>query len=127
MKRILWLFLPIIYIACSNEFEDQLRGQWQLQSIVMNGKDSLPEIPSYYCFQNSVFQIKDKSGMAFGRYYKKDDSLCIIFEDSLQAEALLNMKYTDWKSAYRSFYISEQTPKHISLKDKNKTLNFRYY
>lgn len=127
MKQVIWLLLPILYIACTNEYKDQLRGQWQLQSIVMNGKDSIPEIPVYYYFQNNVFQLKDKSASAYGRYYIKEDSLCIIFEDSLQKQALLNMKYTDWRSAYRRFYIIELSRKCLSLKDKDITLSFRYY
>jgi hypothetical protein len=128
MKNILYLALLLsLFCACSNDFESKLRGQWQLQDIVVNGKDSLLESPVYYCFQNQVFQIKDKSGAAFGRFYSKGDSLCIIFEDPEQKQALLSLQYAGWTSEYKSFYITKLSSNKLYLKSKIGLFKFRLY
>lgn len=127
MKRLIWLLMPFIFIACSNDFNSKLRGQWQLRNIEINGQDSIPATPIYYCFQDQVFQIKGGGVSAYGRYYTQGDSLCIIFEDPDQKNALQYTKDSGWASGYRSFFISKLTDDQLHLNSKEGLMKFRIY
>ncbi len=127
MRNLYFVFILILTFTSCNDYENQFRGQWQLKNIIKNGKDSIPESPFYYSFQDHVFQIKYQSGTAFGRYYKKNDSLCIIFEDSVQRQALFDMKYSGWTDSYKSFYIIKLTNNWLYLRDQYSTLKFHSY
>lgn len=127
MKRLIWILLPLFHIACSNDFDSKLSGQWQLQNVEINGHDSIPPTPVYYCFQDQVFQFKRSGISAYGRYYNQGDSLCIIFEDSIQRKALTYINDAGWMNGYRSFFISKLTDDQLHLNSKEGLMKFRIY
>lgn len=126
MKQIILLILPLIHLACSNDFDSKLRGQWQLRNVEINGHDSIPPTPVYYCFQNQVFQIK-RGGSAYGRYYMKGDSLCVVFEDSLERKKLVKLNEPGWSKGFRSFVISKLNDDQLHLNSKEGLMKFRIY
>ncbi|MDD2797536.1 MAG: lipocalin-like domain-containing protein [Bacteroidales bacterium] len=134
-KIILFLFVTTFFLfldtSCSDNYNSDLRGKWQLRSIETNGiTKSVDSI--FYNFDNLVFvmqNITHKTSVVsvFGTFQQDQDSLTIGFPDSKYGSRDKLWNYFQWADSIQTFKIIDLSHKRLCLKNKVSTLSFRKY
>lgn len=118
MRVVALLFFIILVMACSKDYNSDLRGRWQLQSELRNGVTQRVD-SVYYSFDNHVVSIQTKRNaidvdLYFGHFKQVNDSLIIEFVDQ-------NPIKTD------RYFIENLDSKSLILRSSVSTLNFRKF
>ncbi|MGL5317165.1 MAG: lipocalin-like domain-containing protein [Bacteroidales bacterium] len=80
IKTGICLVLLLTTSSCSKNFDDRLRGQWQLQEYSV-GAEQVRFDRVFYKFSRQVLQISAPGGGAYGQFFQEGDSLFLELPD----------------------------------------------
>ncbi|MEG1544798.1 MAG: lipocalin-like domain-containing protein [Tannerellaceae bacterium] len=131
MKNWLIALCLLMLAACSNNWDDQLDGKWQLQTVEQGGT-VLAVDTIYYNFQNTLFMYQtyspasDKYRKSYGFNALEGDKLLLELDNNPQPVHLF-LPFTDWTSTKRTFLIEKHSGSQLIISSDGRRYTFRKF
>ena len=126
MRKILILLFVVSFVACTKDYNSDLRGRWQLRS-EKSGATEWKVDTLFYSFDNHVVSVQKKAylnyGLIFGHFAQTGDSLFLAYPD-VNKSALKSFGIKDSSDHYK---IDKLDADALILTSKSRQLVFRKF
>jgi hypothetical protein len=124
----LFYFLCFWFVACSDDIESRIEGQWQLKTMEENGVVSQVDTVFYSFMRGRVFSYTlltnpDETLVYYGYVDNLSEEKIPINIDNAYIDDL--MKISDWQRKQRTFDVLHVNDKNLTLSADNKIYSFK--